>query len=946
LTVCQATRYYKKKIMKNKIAIRQFSKKIILSIITLSLFFFVFSLTFISPALAQGVGEEGDNDHDGIIEKGPADFDTDNDGKINREFFGYKDKYVDFTKMKWEEFDDDRDGDGIPDDDDKYDPPIRVGGLIFIDASFDHDNDGFTDETDADDDNDGILDDDEKSGRRLDFDNDGIPDKTDTDKDGDKFPEADGKNYVDANGDGKDDNTGVDLDPSPRDKDNDGVQDGWERILERDPNNPDDRNKDTDRDGFSDLLEIQRGTDPVNPESKPTGTPPSPTPPKKSFLGNIFNQLGDVVGKLLGKQGNQDEKPSDADKALLEAEQEAEKLEEFEKQKERERIAREADEALREAEEVAERQELSERAEKALIEAEQEAEKLEDSEKKKDIINKIGNIVGQSLGLQKLLTLTEITKNLYWDRKTDTYYEFKDNRLRELPTPRTVTFDVGGTEKVVSKKVGILDRLGDLAGRLLGKKSVQEEELSPADKALLEAEQEAETLEAKEKKAAEAQKEANKAEEKAKEAAKAQKEAEQKREEAEFLIDRAQEKINALEKNLQAIKNRIIIGDSNEPAVIEAFSDKERDLKRAEEDLEKARAEWGKAESNLGKANDDAGKAREKTEQEKREADKAKETAEQARKEAEQARKEAEQARKEAEQELRKLLEKLGYPRGGGDLDPDEFKPPEKEVEQLKIAVQSQEEWNKQIKKFEEGLAAEKEKNAKLQKEIEKLIEKIKELNDKLIEELKKGDNGSVAGSAGSAVGACSAVITGRDLTKDTFDLKVIGGIARIRSLVRDTLVSEREFPFTPGTTFIMGIPYLPNTDKTLVDVKKSDGSFCDNIAPGGVISIPSAANQVGGGSTGGPVPAPLTITTASLSNPTIDIAYSQTLAATGGTTSYSWSVVSGSLPAGLSLNTSTGAITGTPTAAGTSNFTVRVTDSASVALTNDKAFSVVIADR
>ena len=56
----------------------------------------------------------------------------------------------------------------------------------------------------------------------------------------------------------------------------------------------------------------------------------------------------------------------------------------------------------------------------------------------------------------------------------------------------------------------------------------------------------------------------------------------------------------------------------------------------------------------------------------------------------------------------------------------------------------------------------------------------------------------------------------------------------------------------------------------------------------------------------------------------TVSVAYSQTLNATGAT---SYSVQSGTLPAGLSLNTSTGAITGTPTTNGTSNLTFRATN-------------------
>lgn len=71
-----------------------------------------------------------------------------------------------------------------------------------------------------------------------------------------------------------------------------------------------------------------------------------------------------------------------------------------------------------------------------------------------------------------------------------------------------------------------------------------------------------------------------------------------------------------------------------------------------------------------------------------------------------------------------------------------------------------------------------------------------------------------------------------------------------------------------------------------------------------------------------------LTITTTSLPAANIGVAYSGTLAATGGVTPYTWSITTGSLPSGLTLNSATGAITGTPTAAGTFTFTVTVTDS------------------
>lgn len=88
-----------------------------------------------------------------------------------------------------------------------------------------------------------------------------------------------------------------------------------------------------------------------------------------------------------------------------------------------------------------------------------------------------------------------------------------------------------------------------------------------------------------------------------------------------------------------------------------------------------------------------------------------------------------------------------------------------------------------------------------------------------------------------------------------------------------------------------------------------------------------------------------LSVTTTSLAAGVIGTAYSQTVAASGGITPYTWSISSGSLPAGLSLNSSTGAITGTPTgpAVGTSSFTVMATDSESPQKTATASLSIAI---
>ncbi|MCX7605372.1 MAG: Ig domain-containing protein, partial [Bryobacteraceae bacterium] len=88
-------------------------------------------------------------------------------------------------------------------------------------------------------------------------------------------------------------------------------------------------------------------------------------------------------------------------------------------------------------------------------------------------------------------------------------------------------------------------------------------------------------------------------------------------------------------------------------------------------------------------------------------------------------------------------------------------------------------------------------------------------------------------------------------------------------------------------------------------------------------------------------VGAGVTITTASLANGSVGVAYSQTLAAAGGTPPYTWSLASGAMPPGLTINPSTGVISGTPSLAGTFAFLIRVTDAASG--TFEKPFTITI---
>jgi hypothetical protein len=93
-------------------------------------------------------------------------------------------------------------------------------------------------------------------------------------------------------------------------------------------------------------------------------------------------------------------------------------------------------------------------------------------------------------------------------------------------------------------------------------------------------------------------------------------------------------------------------------------------------------------------------------------------------------------------------------------------------------------------------------------------------------------------------------------------------------------------------------------------------------------------------------IAAPLVITTASLPGAKFSVAYTQTLAASGGISPYVWSLASGSapLPTGISLSPA-GVLSGTPTAIGTFSFTVQVADSSSPQQVARKSLSITVAN-
>ncbi len=85
------------------------------------------------------------------------------------------------------------------------------------------------------------------------------------------------------------------------------------------------------------------------------------------------------------------------------------------------------------------------------------------------------------------------------------------------------------------------------------------------------------------------------------------------------------------------------------------------------------------------------------------------------------------------------------------------------------------------------------------------------------------------------------------------------------------------------------------------------------------------------------------TITLSSLPNAQLGSEYNATLSAGGGTPPYTWSVSAGSLPAGLSLNPSSGQISGTPTHVETATFTVSLTDSSIPSQSATQSLSIAV---
>jgi Putative Ig domain len=155
------------------------------------------------------------------------------------------------------------------------------------------------------------------------------------------------------------------------------------------------------------------------------------------------------------------------------------------------------------------------------------------------------------------------------------------------------------------------------------------------------------------------------------------------------------------------------------------------------------------------------------------------------------------------------------------------------------------------------------------------------------------------------------------------------GGSQQFTATVQGTNNTAVTWSASAGTISTSGLFTAPqvssNTSVTVVATSAADST---KKASASVAISPATGSA-------------LAISTSSLPGVQSGVAYAFTLLATGGSTPYQWSVQSGSLPQGLSLNGS-GQLSGTTTQTGQFPFTVKVTDAANTTVSKALSLSVI----
>ncbi len=197
--------------------------------------------------------------------------------------------------------------------------------------------------------------------------------------------------------------------------------------------------------------------------------------------------------------------------------------------------------------------------------------------------------------------------------------------------------------------------------------------------------------------------------------------------------------------------------------------------------------------------------------------------------------------------------------------------------------------------------------------------------------------SGALSGTAdASAVGAASVVVTVSDAHHKSATTTVLLAVREPVTVTTSTLAEgtvgvaySRSLAASGGA-----IPYTWSTTSALPDgvSLSSDGVLSGTPTATGSTDIEVKATDASDPALSATatltltVKDPVAITTTAVAEGTVDVAYTQTLATSGGTGPFAWEITAGSLPTGLELSTA-GKISGTPTAAGSTTVALKVTD-------------------